>query len=80
MSKDFADRLKNQKQDGPKEMPPSSIAKTFRAQAPQRALLHRTTINVPVELHDQMRQEAYETGVSMTDQLINAWKAERGIS
>lgn len=79
MSPDFTKQLKNQKGNSPRVTSPSSIADTFKGEPPQRVHLHRTTINIPVDLHDQMRREAFETGVSMTDQLINAWKAQRGL-
>lgn len=78
-SKDFTDRMKaSKREDRPKTGATPSTADTFRVTAPPRVLLHRTTINIPVDLHEQMRREAFETGVSITDQLVTSWKNQRG--
>lgn len=36
--------------------------------------LHRTTINIPYSVYEELRKIAYATGVPMSDQLVNAWK------
>lgn len=77
---DFTDKLKRKRNRTEAEEPVRSTADTFRAAAPQRVPLHRTTVTIPVDVHELMRKEAFETGVSVTEQLITSWKRERGMN
>lgn len=76
-SKDFTDKLKATRSVS-QSAAPKGAADTFTSSRPTKEPTAKTTVNIPVSVHEKMRTEAFETGVSMTDQLINAWKAQRG--
>lgn len=78
MSNDFLEKARKTRDMQPAPAAKAS-AETFNTPAPRKEPTHRTTINIPVSVHEHMRRESFETGVSMTDQLINAWKKERGL-
>lgn len=77
MSQDFMKQARKTKENRPAAAA-KGAAETFNETTLRKEPAHRTTINIPVSIHEQMRREAFETGISMTDQIINAWKRERG--
>lgn len=78
MSQDFMAKARKAKESRPAPAV-KGAAETFNNATPRKEPVHRTTINIPLSIHEQMRREAFETGISMTDQIINAWKQERGM-
>lgn len=75
---DFAQRMRSARSET-KEPAEKRADQTFTAPAARKEPSHRTTVNLPLSLYEQARREAFDTGVSMTDQLIIAWKRERGL-
>lgn len=75
---DFTERLK-QSRHVDKAPGNKSARETFAQTRPVKEPVHRTTINLPASVYEQLRQEAFETGESMATQLVNAWKAQRGL-
>lgn len=75
---DFTDRLKRSR-NTEKTPAPKRAEETFIPTRPVKEPVHRTTMNIPASVYEQLRQEAFETGESMTNQLVNAWKAQRGL-
>ena len=76
MSQDFMAQARKTKENRPVAAA-KGAAETFTDITPRKEPVHRTTINIPLSIHELMRREAFETGISMTDQIINAWKRER---
>lgn len=86
---DFADRIKQTRQAGPEGR--QRAAETFitppgdpvprevppAATPPSKEPRQMLTIRVPVSMHEKLRRTAFETGVSMQDQLIAAWEAQQ---
>lgn len=75
---DFAARMRSARSET-REPAEKRAEETFTPAAPRKEPSHKTTVNLPLSLYEQARREAFDTGVSMTDQLIIAWKRERGL-
>jgi hypothetical protein len=75
-SSNFTERMKRQRDARPAHAPVNA-ASTFSQTRPVKEAAHRTTINIPMSIYEAMRVEAFETGVSMGEQLIKAWARER---
>lgn len=84
MSGNFGDRIKQQRTQGSESR--TRAAETFIAptvdteptQAPAaKEPRQMLTIRVPVSMHEALRRAAFETGVSMQDQLIQAWQKQQ---
>lgn len=76
MTNDFSERIRKAKQARPNT--PSRAADTFAPSSRTKEPVQRTTVNIPQGVYEELREEAFRTGVPMGTQLINAWKAERG--
>lgn len=80
MSNDFADRIAQSRKTGGEAR--VRAADTFiaapatpapAAKEPRQML----TLRIPVSMHETLRRTAFETGVSMQDQLIAAWELQQ---
>jgi len=82
---DFSEKIKQSRQAGPEGRlraadtfiitPPENEQPRVAPQA--REPRQMLTIRVPVSVHEELRRTAFETGVSMQDQLIAAWRAQQ---
>lgn len=60
--------------------PAGSTEATFNLpNAVDKEPTRRLNLMIPDSMHRQMKLEAAQTGVSMTEQVIHAWKTVRGL-
>lgn len=78
MSADFSERIKKVKNQKA-EQPPRRAADAFAPGAQCKEPIQRTTVNIPQSVYQELKEEAYRTGVPMGTQLIEAWKQARGL-
>lgn len=72
MAQDFTNQIRNRKNADPRPAE-KGAAETFRP-TNQKEPVHRTTINLPVSVYEELRRAAFEYNTSMNDLLIDAWK------
>lgn len=74
MGRDFTDRIKK-KQEEPAGPPEKRASDIFSQPQPKKEAVHRTTLNLPMSVYQELRREAFDSETSMTDLLVKAWRA-----
>lgn len=75
MAEDFVGKMRARAQGGEETSePPRRAAETFTRSPRKKEPVHRTTLNLPISVYEELRQEAFDQETTMTELLINAWR------